>query len=389
MLLSWASSRGINASLTLAIPFPDLGAGVVDTSTRVTAAAPTFTRATAAWTKLSTGLWASIATGTARSFYSGFNTAAGSYLGYLAEGARTNQCLQARDTSNASWTKVNMTGAKDQIGIDGVTNSASSLTATAINGSCLQTITEAATTSAFSVFIKRITGTGTVTIQQGVSTSEISASLNSSTYTRVELDASVLNPVIGIVLGTNGDKIAVDMQQFENGGFASTPIPTTTIAVARNADVLSYPVATWFNASAGTFFSTLTSAPDSATLAASQAILQVDDTTSNERTFLRRFTDATANFGVVDGGVTQASISQAVITASTAAKVCAAYASNDFAASLNGAAVGTDVAGTLPSPTVLNIGNNEASAGQLYGAISLVRYFSSRLPNAALQQLST
>ena len=117
------------------------------------------------------------------------------------------------------------------------------MTATAINGSALQTITEAATLSAFSVFIKRITGSGTVTIQQGASTLEVSASLNSSTYTRVEIDATVLNPIVGIVLGTSGDKIAVDMCQFENGGFASSPTPATTVAVTRNADVLTYPAA--------------------------------------------------------------------------------------------------------------------------------------------------
>jgi hypothetical protein len=32
------------------------------------------------------------------------------------------------------------------------------------------------------------------------------------------------------------------MVQFENGAFASTPIPTTTVAVTRNTDILTYPV---------------------------------------------------------------------------------------------------------------------------------------------------
>lgn len=160
---------------------------------------------------------------------------------YLSEEATTNQMLWSRDFTNATWTKLNVTPALDQVGIDGRANSASSLTATLANGSVLQTITEAATLSALSFFIKRITGTGTITIQQGASTLDVTALINSSTYTQIELDATVLNPVIGIVIATSGDKIVVDMGQFENNPFATSPIPTTTVAVTRNADVLSYP----------------------------------------------------------------------------------------------------------------------------------------------------
>ena len=221
----------------------DAGSGAVKlTAQGAGSITPTFTRATTAWTKLSTGLWAAVGTGVARSSYLGANTAVGVYGGYLVEGLRQNLCLQSRDLST-TWTALNATLVKDQVGIDGVGNSASSMTATLANGSALQTITEAATASALSMFIKRITGNGTVTIQQGASTLEVSGSINNTTYTRVELDATVLNPIIGIVLGTNADKIAVDMVQFENGTFASSPIPTTTVAVTRNADVLRYPSA--------------------------------------------------------------------------------------------------------------------------------------------------
>lgn len=228
---------------TFFAPLNDLGAGAVNQQIMGTGSA-TFTRATTAWTKLSTGLWVAVATGVARSGYLVASTAVGVYGGYFNEPARTNQCLQSRDRTNASWSNVNVTAAKDQTGIDGVGNSCSSLTATAIGGTSLQAITEAATLSAYSVFIKRITGAGTITIQQGASTLEVSGSLNSVTFTRVEIDATVLNPLVGIVFGTSGDKIAVDMDQFENGngGVATSPIPTTTVAVTRNADTLTYPL---------------------------------------------------------------------------------------------------------------------------------------------------
>src|SRR4051812_6969991 len=110
---------------TLNLQFKDLGSGGAQITEDFGPAA-TFTNAAQGWTKLSSGLWAAVANGSARSFYSGFTTVAGTYLGYLAEGARTNSCLQARDLSNASWTKTTATGAKDQAGIDGTASSASS-----------------------------------------------------------------------------------------------------------------------------------------------------------------------------------------------------------------------------------------------------------------------
>src|SRR3972149_3393455 len=54
----------------------------------------------------------------------------GNPLGLLIEGQRTNQILHSRDHTNAAWVKVTMTAAKDQVGEDGVANSASSLQAT-------------------------------------------------------------------------------------------------------------------------------------------------------------------------------------------------------------------------------------------------------------------
>lgn len=237
-----APNVALRSAQSLFLPLTDAGAGAVNTSAAFSggSATPTFTRATTAWAKLASGLWASVASGTARSHYLGADTTVGNYGGYLSEQASTNLCLQARDMSNASWTKTTMTAAKDQIGIDGSANSASSLTATAGAASCLQTITQAATSATLSFFIKRITGTGTITLKQGATTSDITASVNSSTYTQVSLNASVLNPSIGIVLATNGDKIAVDMGQFENLAFATSPIPTTTVSVTRNADMLTY-----------------------------------------------------------------------------------------------------------------------------------------------------
>ena len=58
------------------------------------------------------------------------------------------------------------------------------------------------------------------------------------------------NPTVGIKMGTSGDVIDVDCVQDENGAWATSPILTTTAAVTRNADVLSYASA--FDVAQGT-----------------------------------------------------------------------------------------------------------------------------------------
>lgn len=344
-------------------PLADSGAGAVNTTASAGGAA-TFTRATTAWTKLSTGLWVSVASGTARSCYLGATTAVGAYGGYLAEEARTNQCLQSRDMTNASWTKVTMTAAKDQAGIDGVASSASSLTASAGAASCLQTITEAATTSAFSCFIKRITGTGTVTIQQGASTLEVSGSINSSTYTRVEIDASVLNPIIGIALGTNGDKIAVDMAQFENGSFATSPIPTTTTSQTRNFDQLSYPL-TGIQNTIGTAYCQFSKGTQGYT---GNGRLIASTGASNNGLF----TNATPNINLFDGTNTVS----LTVTSGATDKLVGTWGGttiNVYANGIAGATMTFD--GDLGLVTALEIGGSGGASNSIDGCIQQVKVY--------------
>jgi hypothetical protein len=123
--LGVAGRRAMGASnqpavLSLSIPFADAGAGIVDTTLIKGTGSATFTRATTAYTRLSSGLWAQVASGQPRSFYD----SDGTYLGYLAEGARTNLCLQSNDFTNAAWTKTTMTTAFTATGPEGTANSA-------------------------------------------------------------------------------------------------------------------------------------------------------------------------------------------------------------------------------------------------------------------------
>jgi hypothetical protein len=88
----------------------------------------------------------------------------------LVEEARTNLCLYSDDFTNAAWVKSNLTAAKTATGPDGVTNSASTLTATAANATAQQAITSASAARITSMFVKRRTGTGAVYLSQGATT---------------------------------------------------------------------------------------------------------------------------------------------------------------------------------------------------------------------------
>jgi hypothetical protein len=169
--------------------------------------------------------------------------------GYLAEGAGTQlvtPTASIRDMTNAAWVKgATMTAALTGTGIDGVTNSCSRLTGGAVSATntAFQTLVAAATSRTYSCFIKRVTGTGVINITQngGSTYTDITSQINSSTFTKVSLNASVLNAAFGIQIVTSGDVILVDFNQFEAGTFATSPMASA--GAARNADVLTYPSA--------------------------------------------------------------------------------------------------------------------------------------------------
>ena len=245
------------------LPLMDAGAGTVQLTPTYAAGSPvpTFTRATVKWTKLSTGLWQEVASGVAASCYLGVDTAVGAYGGYFAEGAGTQlvtPTASIRDMTDAAWVKgATMTAALTGTGIDGVANSCSRLTGGAVSATntAFQTLTAAASSRTYSVWLKRVTGTGTINITQdgGVGYTDVTSQINSSTFTRVSLTASQLNAVFGIQVVTSTDVILADFNQFEAGTFATSPMAAA--GAARNADVLTYPVAGNFsNTGAGTVY---------------------------------------------------------------------------------------------------------------------------------------
>ena len=400
------------------VDFYDLGAGVVNTTAGRGGVSPTFTRATTATTVLSNGLIASVATGVARSYYDPTTL---EYLGYLAEGARTNVLTKSEEFDDAVWTTVtNVTvGANVAVAPDG-TSTADSLTDDATNGAhrILQAYTFAAAAHSLSCFFKRSTHTwiqlvgndGTVTfaanfdLANGVvgqtinSTSEIKEYPNGWYRCTAKIAAGaggLGNIQIAMLSGDTGaaapsyagtgTTLYLWGIQLEAASFASSYIPTTTAAVTRNADVLTYPTSPWLNAAAGTIYSE--SQVFNVTLAANKVPFSLSDNTVNE-SIRNDVVTATTTFVVTDGGVQQAVPNSIVVTANSTVKIASAYAANDFAISANGGTVGTDASGTIPTVTQASIGLVGSASAFNFGPIRRVAYYAARLPNATLQALS-
>jgi lysophospholipase L1-like esterase len=212
-------------------------AGTPITSVEPASSFVTTTRSTVGWRFNSSGLFEQVSTNLPR-YNHDFLT--GEPLGLLAEPGRVNVCLWNRDLTNAAWTKSSVTAAKDQTGLDGVANSASSITATGANGTALQSVTLASSSRAQSAYVKRLVGSGTLemTTDNGTTWTAITPGTD---WERATIPAqTVTNPVLGFRIGTSGDSFAVDLVQNENGLTATSPMATTTASFSRAIDIHSF-----------------------------------------------------------------------------------------------------------------------------------------------------
>lgn len=156
---------------------------------------------------------------------------------YAIEPAATNIMLWSRDGSNAAWTKTSCTATKTSTGVDGASNSATLITATAGNGTCLQNVTSGSSARSFTAYVKRITGTGTINMTMDNGSTWTAISPVSTGYTRFRIPVQTLvNPTVGFRIVTNGDAIAVDYCQLQSTNYDTLPLLTTSATVSVNAD---------------------------------------------------------------------------------------------------------------------------------------------------------
>jgi len=172
----------------------------------------------------------------------------------LMQPQRTNHLTYSRDLTNAAWVKTGVTAALDATGVDGVSSSASTLTATAANGTAFNAVTLVSADYVASAYVKRKTGIGTIELTDdgGITYTDITSLINSSMYSLVQIATTQANPSIGFRLVASGDEIEVDATQLEEGLVATTPIQTTTAPVTRDNDLIEVDgFDLWANASEG------------------------------------------------------------------------------------------------------------------------------------------
>jgi hypothetical protein len=194
--------------------------------------------------------------------------------------------------------------------------------------------------------------------------------------------------------GVNPSGVAVDitfrigLPQLERGAFATSVIPTTTTALTRAADVASVnTLSPWFNATTGAVFGEWNSFANSTV----RYVVDIEQAaSSNDRIDIPINTSNVVNPRTVVGGAAIASLAGGTYTVNTNAKVAFAYASADYASSLNGAAAVTaTTAGALPSSLARMFIGSLAGATQINGYLRRITYFNRRLANSELQLLSS
>lgn len=179
-------------------------------------------------------------------------------LGYSSESSATNICIRGTDHGNAAWVKTNVTTVTNSTLAPTGDNTAETVTATAALGTILQTITVSALNYVFSVFLKRLTGVGVIEITtDGVTWTAVTGLINTVTWTRVSVPVQLLvagSTQVGMRITTNTDAVYAWGAQLEQGNFITSVILTTSVALTRIGDLLSYVTAGNLTAPAGTAY---------------------------------------------------------------------------------------------------------------------------------------
>lgn len=270
-------------------------------------------------------------------------------------------------------------------GLDNVANSASRLTAAGNDATIMQLLTAATGTRTASAFIKRISGTGTVSITRngGTDWTDVTSQLVSGTWIPVALTSDVgANPTVGIKMGTSGDVIEVDGFQDENGAWRTSPILTTTAAVTRNGDVLSYASA--FDVTQGTALCSLrsvvplNSGSEIYALSSESTARFVYWASTRERTSMAAYDSTTiisANTGSsINTGIRKRGVRWGA----------------DFLACSDGV-IGTAGAfdGSMGSSAILRVGCDSSGGSQLSGPIREVHIWPTSLTDVQMQQVTS
>lgn len=177
--------------------------------------------------------------------------------------------------------------------------------------------------------------------------------------------------------------------QLEEGGTASSLIETSQSPVTRVADNAHSDTLGWLVAGQGTLFveATWTNLSDTSFNAYAAALRRNGSNLLGIRS--AHFTNGGVQAVSVVDAQQQAPLFGGTPMQGVSRRMAFAYASDDFALSVDGAEVVRDESGQVPGPvTELAIGQLGGGAGQLNGHIRRLIYYPVRLGDAALREMT-
>lgn len=246
-----------------------------------------------------------------------------------------------------------------------------------------------ANTYTFSVYMKSNTG-----VSQNVGLRLDTTGINNvvtTAWQRFTLTATVTSPQAQIILFDSiaGNNEIADIliwgAQLEVGSFATSYIPTLAASATRSVDdATKTGITSLIGQTEGTLFLDFEGgANDSA-----NHFLGLSDGTTGNRIVIVRSSSNTLYAQIRVGGVEQAFIQTATLTANTRYKCAIAYKLNDIAFYVNGVLVGTDTSATIPATSVFAT-NTGVSSSFFERAINQTLVFKTRLTNSELATLTT
>lgn len=312
--------------------------------------------------------------------------------GYLPEQASTNLALWSSDFSNVAWTKASTTVGGSTLlptGIVGTVNKLQEDNTLNVHG-INQVLISPSTGYVMSVWGKAAEQTTLILANDSTGTAIFNLAAGTVGSVSVGTAAMVPYPngwyrciwfftsgagastslsfrmnINSAYTGTTGFGLYLWGAQLEQTTIVSSLIPTTTVAVTRNQDQLTYPSSGNAATAAGTMYAEITYAD---TTAYNHYTLTVSDATLNNRaTIFNTSPSAAASmaYRVTSGGVAQLSNAGTLTPSATVNKQALRWSSADATAYLN-AAQDRQITGALTPPaafTTIGIGLAEGGSG--------------------------
>jgi hypothetical protein len=364
----------------------------------------TFTRASTATYFDATGTMQTAATNAARFDY---NPQTLALNGLLIEEARTNIWLASGDASNAVWGATGggsappptVTG-NQSIAPNGTTTAARVAYPSVPAGTNASNLTQSAAVTAnaysFSVWLKGNVGgeqlylaatPDAVTWYRTLAT--LTTAWQRFTLTTPALTAATWYFQLGFDLRDPSQStkpastIFVWGGQLEQGTFATSYIPTTTVPVTRSPDLVSMPTAAWFATTSGTYqgeFIPNGNAAGLPTVISGNAGSPVIATGADSRLVAS-----------IRSGASIFSATGPLFTFGAVNKAAFAYLSGASTAAVNGTTIGPSATVLSVTGTSVEFGSDGVTPGNnaLDGWLRRVRYWPRVLSNAELQSITT